>query len=99
MPDYGLLLQALNEAEDNTTFFTNAKTLLISALQFALSPKQSDESILLNLLQNQNEALAVKAKNVLLTCNRNLYSPVEDEATRNKVIEQLSEVVEELDKL
>ncbi len=98
-PDYHLLLQALNEAEDNVTFFTNAKTLLISALQFTLSPKQSDENILLKLLQNQNDALAAKAENVLLTCNRSLYSPVEDEATRNKVIEQLSEVIKELNKL
>ncbi len=97
-PDYGLLLQALNEAEDNATFFTNAKTLLISALQFALSPKQNNESILLNLLQNKNEELAAKAENVLLTCNRNLYSPVEDEAVRNKMIEQLSEVIDELEK-
>ncbi len=98
-PDYQLLLQALNEAEDNATFFTNAKTLLISALQFTLSPKQSDENILLNVLQNKSEALAAKAENVLLTCNRSLYSPVEDEATRNKMIEQLSEVIEALEKL
>lgn len=98
-PDYHLLLQALNEAEDNRTFFTNAKMLLIIALQFQLSPKQSDESILLNVLQNKNKALAEKAENVMLICNRGLYSPVEDEATRNKVIEQLSDVIEELSKL
>ncbi len=97
-PDYSLLLQALNETEDNATFFTNAKTLLISALQFALSPKQSDENILLNLLQNKNGELAAKAEHVLLTCNRSLYSPVQDEAVRNKMIEQLSEVINELEK-
>ena len=35
-PDFKLLLQALSEAEDNYLFFTNAKTLLTTALQQSL---------------------------------------------------------------
>ncbi len=95
-PDYGLLLQALNEVEDNATFFTNAKTLLVSALQFAVSPKQDDEMILINVLKSKNEALAGKAKNILLVCNQSLYSPVEDEAIRNEIIEGISDVINKL---
>ena len=97
-PDYALLLTALNEAEDNQIFFTNAKTLLISALQYHFSPKQNDEIILLNVLNTKDEVLAKEAKQIINTCNKGLYSPVEDEATRMNVIENLSALINELDK-
>ena len=97
-PNYELLLIALNVAEDNRSFFTNAKTLLISALQFHLSPKQDDEVILLNLLVNKDETLAKGANHILSVCNKGLYSPVEDEATRTEIIEKLSTFINALDK-
>ncbi len=96
-PDYNLLLTALNEAEDNRTFFTNAKILLLGALQYKLSPKQDDEVILMNLLRSKSGPLAERAEAIVSLCNRSLYSPVEDEATRTKMIEQLSELINELE--
>ncbi len=96
-PDYKLLLTALSETEDNRTFFTNAKVLLISALQYQLSPKQDDEAILLNLLNSKEESLAKEARQMISVCNQNLYSPVEDEAIRIKIIERLSELIGQLE--
>ena len=94
-----MLLMALNEAEDNKTFFTNTKTLLFSALQFHISPKQDDETILLNLLTMKNKSLADEARQLTSVCNQNLYSPVEDEATRTYVAERLSGLIHSIDKL
>ena len=82
--------------ENNKTFFSNAKTLLISALQHQLSPKQDDEMILLNLLNSRDEALAKEARQIVNACNQNLYSPVENEAARSKLIEQLSGLINQL---
>ena len=98
-PDYGLLLTALSEAEDNKTFFGNAKTLLISALQFTLSPKQDEEAILINLLNNKDEAMAKEADEIMAACNRGLYSPVEDETARHAIVERLHKFFNRLDDL
>ncbi len=96
-PNYELLLTALSEAEDNRTFFTLTKTLLMSALQYNLSPKQDDETILINLLHNKNEALAKETKEIISVCNQGLYSPVEDEAVRSRIIEQVSSLIHRLE--
>lgn len=96
-PDYELILTALSETENNRTFFTNAKTLLVSTLQYHLSPKQDDEMILLNLLNNKEESLAKDAQQIIAACNQNLYSPEEDNATRTKMIEQLSKLINQLE--
>ena len=96
-PDYKLLLTALSEAENNKIFFTNAKVLLISALQYQLSPNQDDEMILLNLLNKKEENLAKEARQIISVCNQSLYSPVEDEATRTKIIEQLGKLISQLE--
>ncbi len=96
-PDYELLLTALHEAEDNKIFFANAKTLLVSALQLRLSPKQDDEVILLNLLYGIDETLAIKARKIISVCNENLYAPSSDEVIRTALIEQLSELIQRLE--
>lgn len=98
-PNYSLLLTALNEAEDNKTFYGNAKTLMISALQFTISPKQDDEIILINLLKTKDEAMAKEAEMIAAVCNQGLYSPVEDEAERSIVVERLSKFIYQLDVL
>ena len=98
-PDYETLLSALSKAEDNTTFFTNAKTLLFSAVQFHVSPKQDNEGILLNLLDVKDKWLGEEARALTSVCNQNLYSPVEEEATRADVAERLGALMHLLDKV
>lgn len=98
-PDYETLLTALSEAEDNITFFTNAKTLLFSAVQFHVSAKQNDETILLNLLDVKDKSLGEEAQALTSVCNQNLYSPVENEATRANVAERLGALIHSLDKV
>ena len=74
-PDFLAQLSRIDADPDTLSYISELKKLLLAFLRQELNVDMSAEEDLINLLQEKDSLLAVKARAALASCNELLYSP------------------------
>lgn len=96
--DFRAELNSLSEITDTPAFFSYVKALLKLALQQKMQTSETEDSVLLHMLNNASEDKEVvkEAEDIFNVCNFSLYTPVMEDNVKHLVHSKFNNLIERL---
>lgn len=95
--DFKAELNMLASITETPVFFTYTKSLLTLALQEKLQTRETEEIILVEMLQFHDKRLAEEAKEIYNSCNLSLYSPIVEDDVKIEVQNKFNDLIRKLE--